>query len=207
MDEGSVPVPWLFSSDLNFLTGDCLWSCGSVLHTRITWSNDIVLVGLGPMSPTAKGHIGLWWRSVIICVLLRCDGRVVHIPRMFKLVRVRLCSGYSDVPNSSWFQSWGGHWPSIHRLYTDRVTKATLQEAEVQEIMEIGRSNIRPKDEPDQIGKVSWYDLPLSFLIFVCPPPHLCHLPTPSDLVRLPSAASAPTLRCTHATMLHLHLD
>src|SRR5260221_8081189 len=42
----------------------------------------------------------------------------------------------------------------------------------------------------------------LSFLIFVCPPPHLHHLPTPSDLVHLPSTASAPTLRCTHATML-----
>src|SRR5258708_12049883 len=32
----------------------------------------------------------------------------------------------------------------------------------------------------------------LSFLIFVCPPPHLHHLPTPSDLVRLPSATSTP---------------
>src|SRR5258706_6900431 len=44
---------------------------------------------------------------------------------------------------------------------------------------------------------VSWYDLP-SFLsclclIFVCPPPHLHHLPTPSDLIHLPSAASTPT--------------
>src|SRR5260221_10843593 len=47
----------------------------------------------------------------------------------------------------------------------------------------------------------------LSFLVFVCPPPHLHHLPTPSNLVRLPSAASAPTLRCTHATVLHPHLD
>src|SRR5258707_9972006 len=47
----------------------------------------------------------------------------------------------------------------------------------------------------------------LSFLIFVCAPPHLCHLPTPSNLVRLPSATSTPTPRCTHATMLHLHLD
>src|SRR5258708_12493505 len=47
----------------------------------------------------------------------------------------------------------------------------------------------------------------LSFLIFVCPPPHLHHLPTPSDLVCLPSAASTPTPRCTHATMLCLHLD
>ncbi len=72
---------------------------------------------------------------------------------MIQSVRVHLCSGYSDVPNSSWFQSWGVHWPSIHCLYTDRVTKATLQEAEVQEITEIGRSNICPKDELDQIGK------------------------------------------------------
>src|SRR5260221_4762397 len=47
----------------------------------------------------------------------------------------------------------------------------------------------------------------LSFLIFVCPPPHLCHLLTPSNLVRLPSAASTPTPRCTCATMLHLHSD
>src|SRR5260221_9763359 len=47
----------------------------------------------------------------------------------------------------------------------------------------------------------------LSFLIFVCPPPHLHHLPTPSDLICLPSAASAPTPRCTHATMLCLCLD
>src|SRR5260221_11896534 len=47
----------------------------------------------------------------------------------------------------------------------------------------------------------------LSFLIFVCPPPHLHHLPTPSDLIHLPSAASAPTPRCTCATMLHPHLD
>src|SRR5258708_28580967 len=54
----------------------------------------------------------------------------------------------------------------------------------------------------------------LPFLVFVCAPPHLCHLPTPSDLVRLPpthihlpSATSAPTPRCTHATMLHLHSD
>src|SRR5258705_10565353 len=47
----------------------------------------------------------------------------------------------------------------------------------------------------------------LSFLVFVCPLPHLCHLLTPSDLVRLPSAASAPTPRCTHATMLHLCSD
>ena len=43
----------------------------------------------------------------------------------------------------------------------------------------------------------------LSFPIFVCPPPHLRHLPTPSDLVHLPSATSAPTPRCTHATVLH----
>src|SRR5258705_1068821 len=47
----------------------------------------------------------------------------------------------------------------------------------------------------------------LSFLIFVCPPPHLRHLLTPSALVCLPSAASAPTLRCTHATMLRLRSD
>src|SRR5260221_14540720 len=47
----------------------------------------------------------------------------------------------------------------------------------------------------------------LSFLISVCPPPHLCHLLTPSNLIHLPSAASAPTLRCTHATMLHPHSD
>src|SRR5260221_8117897 len=47
----------------------------------------------------------------------------------------------------------------------------------------------------------------LSFLVFVCPLPHLHHLLTPSDLVCLPSTASAPTLRCTHATMLHLGLD
>src|SRR6266436_9723669 len=37
---------------------------------------------------------------------------------------------------------------------------------------------------------------PLSSLSpFVCTPPHLHHLPTPSDLVCLPSAASAPTPR------------
>src|SRR5258708_35543774 len=47
----------------------------------------------------------------------------------------------------------------------------------------------------------------LSFLIFVCPLPHLCHLLTPSDLVCLPSAASTPTPRCTHATMLCPHSD
>src|SRR6266446_5120828 len=47
----------------------------------------------------------------------------------------------------------------------------------------------------------------LSFLIFVCAPPHLRHLLTPSDLVCLPSAASAPTLRCTCATMLCPRLD
>src|SRR5258708_8877577 len=47
----------------------------------------------------------------------------------------------------------------------------------------------------------------LSFLIFVCPLPHLHHLPTPSDLICLPSTTSAPTPRCTHATMLCLHLD
>src|SRR5258708_17252346 len=37
----------------------------------------------------------------------------------------------------------------------------------------------------------------LSFLVFVCPPPHLCHLLTPSDLVRLPSTTSPPTLTRT----------
>src|SRR6266436_9482283 len=42
---------------------------------------------------------------------------------------------------------------------------------------------------------------------FVCAPPHLCHLLTPSDLIHLPSATSTPTLRCTHATMLCPHLD
>src|SRR5258708_38728965 len=47
----------------------------------------------------------------------------------------------------------------------------------------------------------------LSFLIFVCPLPHLHHLPTPSALICLPSTASAPTPRCTHATMLCPHLD
>src|SRR5258708_36425520 len=47
----------------------------------------------------------------------------------------------------------------------------------------------------------------LSFLVFVCAPSHLHHLPTPSDLICLPSAASTPTLRCTHATMLHLCSD
>src|SRR5258707_3260385 len=47
----------------------------------------------------------------------------------------------------------------------------------------------------------------LSFLVFVCPLPHLHHLLTPSDLVCLPSAASTPTLRCTCATMLCLHSD
>src|SRR5258708_705615 len=47
----------------------------------------------------------------------------------------------------------------------------------------------------------------LSFLVFVCPLPHLHHLPTPSALVHLPSATSAPTPRCTRATMLHLRLD
>ncbi len=49
---------------------------------------------------------------------------------------------------------------------------------------------------------LSWYNLPLSFLIFVCAPPHLHHLLTPSNLVHLPSAASTPTPRCTCATML-----
>src|SRR5258708_5815331 len=47
----------------------------------------------------------------------------------------------------------------------------------------------------------------LSFPVFVCPLPHLYHLPTPSNLICLPSAASAPTPRCTHATMLCLCLD
>src|SRR5258708_10700525 len=47
----------------------------------------------------------------------------------------------------------------------------------------------------------------LPFPIFVCPPPHLCHLLTPSALVHLPSATSAPTPRCTHATMLCPHSD
>src|SRR5260221_7847404 len=47
----------------------------------------------------------------------------------------------------------------------------------------------------------------LSFLVFVCPPPHLHHLLTPSALVHLPSATSTPTLRCTRATMLHPRLD
>src|SRR5258707_14984434 len=41
----------------------------------------------------------------------------------------------------------------------------------------------------------------LSFPIFVCPLPHLCHLPTPSNLVRLPSTASAPTPRCTWTSL------
>src|SRR5260221_12910125 len=45
------------------------------------------------------------------------------------------------------------------------------------------------------------------FLVFVCPLPHLHHLLTPSALVHLPSAASAPTPRCTCATMLCPHLD
>ena len=49
---------------------------------------------------------------------------------------------------------------------------------------------------------------PLSSLSpFVCTPPHLHHLLTPSDLVHLPSTASAPTPRCTCATVLHLHSD
>src|SRR5258707_15740536 len=47
----------------------------------------------------------------------------------------------------------------------------------------------------------------LSFPIFVCPPPHLHHLLTPSALVCLPSTTSAPTPRCTCATMLCLCLD
>src|SRR5258707_5956994 len=47
----------------------------------------------------------------------------------------------------------------------------------------------------------------LSLSPFACALPHLCHLPTPSDLICLPSAASAPTPRCTHATMLCLCLD
>src|SRR5258708_12918148 len=42
----------------------------------------------------------------------------------------------------------------------------------------------------------------LSFLIFVCPPPHLCHLLTPSTLVCLPSPTSPPTPRCTLSTLL-----
>src|SRR5260221_7314464 len=49
---------------------------------------------------------------------------------------------------------------------------------------------------------LSWYDLPLSFPVFICAPPHLHHLPTPSDLICLPSATSTPTLRCTRATVL-----
>src|SRR5258708_23017824 len=37
---------------------------------------------------------------------------------------------------------------------------------------------------------------PPSFLsVFVCPLPHLHHLPTPSDLIHLPSTASTPTPR------------
>src|SRR5258708_17295915 len=55
--------------------------------------------------------------------------------------------------------------------------------------------------------KLSWYNLPLPFLIFVCAPHHLHHVLTPSDLVHLPSTTSTPTLKCTHATMLHPHSD
>src|SRR5258705_7463068 len=43
--------------------------------------------------------------------------------------------------------------PAYIAYIQDRVTKATLQEAEAWEITEIGRSNICPKDELDQIGK------------------------------------------------------
>src|SRR5258708_12452062 len=46
----------------------------------------------------------------------------------------------------------------------------------------------------------------LSFLIFVCPLPHLHHLPTPSNLIHLPSATSTPTLRFTCPPMLSLSL-
>src|SRR5258708_19720271 len=42
----------------------------------------------------------------------------------------------------------------------------------------------------------------LSLSPFVCALPHLHHLPTPSNLVCLPSAASAPTPRCTRAPVL-----
>src|SRR5260221_6064089 len=56
-------------------------------------------------------------------------------------------------------------------------------------------------------GSLSWYDL-LSFLFLpLSVPCPICHLPTPSTLVHLPSAASAPTPRCTCATMLCPHLD
>ena len=61
------------------------------------------------------------------------------------------------------------------------------------------------------LNTLSWYNLPpsswLSLSPFVCALPHLRHLPTPSDLVCLPSAASTPTPRCTHATVLHPHSD
>src|SRR5258708_39391860 len=43
--------------------------------------------------------------------------------------------------------------PAYITYIQDRVTKATLQEAEAWEIMEIGRSNICLKDKLDQIGK------------------------------------------------------
>src|SRR5260221_6312208 len=43
--------------------------------------------------------------------------------------------------------------PAYIAYVQEEVTKATLQEAEVQEITEIGRRNIRSGDEPDQIRK------------------------------------------------------
>src|SRR5258708_22481791 len=43
--------------------------------------------------------------------------------------------------------------PAYIAYVQEEVTKATLQEAEVWEIMEIGRRNIHSGDEPDQIGK------------------------------------------------------
>src|SRR6266436_9451797 len=70
------------------------------------------------------------------------------------------------------------------------------------------RSNMcRGADTGGSTASLSWYDLPscLSHLFppLPVPPPHLRHLLTPSDLIHLPSATSTPTLRCTHATMLH----
>src|SRR5260221_7740533 len=70
----------------------------------------------------------------------------------------------------------------------------------------------RPDALSQRSDHLSWYDLPsflsrLSSPPFVCAPPHLCHLLTPSDLVDLPSTTSTPTPGCTHPTIRHLHLD
>src|SRR5258708_26022907 len=59
-------------------------------------------------------------------------------------------------------------------------------------------------------GTTSLLSFLISFSLCLCPAPSPSPsdpIPTPSDLVHLPSTASAPTLSCTHATMLCLHSD